>query len=785
MLTRLLLFFILSSCFYALQAQSSLSNKFNINNSKIEYKSFYEAQGTGGILLQWQYTLACGNGNAILTQPIQVSILQKGKVIYSDTTQLSVLRCGATQKAQYFIPYRLLDLIDGEQYVAGSLDLTLVIPDYLYWQTSELNFKQPYRCRLDFELSNGAVKTKFDSWDKGEIGKAALPDSYYGIYLGNANTPIALSKTQTDTLALAHEKFSTYVLTSDSVYLKFFDEDGRKDELLANIQLPTCIGDATFNKYGEMYADIKELSYTLTYQQMTQQPIMMYAYKSEHEGIKGVKIDVDYSVSRSFKDQLGKINFVFLDADKNIIDVHKVQPIAATHGSKVGPQLDSFAVLAQRERWTYFIPFYAWKNEVAQIAFYMLTKNMQKATATPCILLQPIRFSEPLQYANISIEENLRLLNISGMRVNIDYRISEDFPSVDGFFLRIKQGDENLQGVYRIFNNGQKPVLLSDLQKSNKGDALRFSAENNPDKISLFIPYAMLAQETMTIGAHIESLTDIEVIKDTTLQIKLPIVGKEVKVNLGNVSDFALQNDYGKVIQVTYQVPQFLSQQTKVHVAVKRNGELIDKFKIINCDTCKNQALNVEKDTGAIEIMLPYRYFQSRDSISVETWITHKASAKRTLSDTVIYKTRLPQNLGTTDYAIIPDILQVDQNALPVNGGENTVWNLSIWLGSEQKINKPLIANKRYTAAELKNYETSFSAHRRDKISIFVTKQDSTARQALIWRGDINQLKKDNYKIKVEKKFPIWKTKWLVYPIEIMHKPLQKQFFKWGWYKAK
>lgn len=768
MFTRFLLYLIFSFTVSSLFAQAeSLNAKFKVNNPKIEYKSLYEPQGTGGILLEWQYTLSCSGNSNMVTTPIQVSILQKGKLVYSDTTQMMVFRCGSQQKAQYFIPYRLIDLIDGQQYEPNSLQLVVVAPEYLYWQTDSLKFKQPYRCRMDFEISSGSIKTKMQDWDNEEYGEAALPDPYYGIFLGKGVLPIAVSKVTSNSYALGKEKLSTFVLMSDSVHIKFFDEDGRKDELLASIAMPTCIGDANFKKYGEMQDNIKELSYELTYQQLTQQPIMLYAYASDYKGLKGVKIDIDYSVSRTYKDQLGKINFLFLDENKDPISISGIQAIEATYGGNIGPKIDSFSMLKQRERWTYFIPFYAWKPEVNMIAFYMMTSNSQKATATPCILLNPIKFSEPLQFANIKIEENLRLNNIAGIKLDINYKVSDDFNSLDGFYVQLTQDKEPLQGVYRLFNNGQQPLLLSELQESSRGKALRFSADNNPEKISLFVPYAMLAEEKFKLNAFVQSNINIDVIKDTTINVTIPMTGKDVKVNLANVSDFALQNDYGKVLQVAYQVPQFLSQQTKMHIRVKRNGEEFNKFKIVNCDTCLHQSLSIGKDTGALEIMLPYRHFQSRDSIQLEAWVTHKANAKRGISDTIVFKVRLPQNLGTLDYTLTPELMQIDQNALPTNGATETGWNLSIWLGSEQKINKALLPEKRYTKSILEQYKTSFSAHRRDKITIIVSKQDATSRQNILWRGDLNQMKnKKKLKVLVEKKFPMWKSKWILAPIK-------------------
>jgi hypothetical protein len=759
----------------------ALTKKMTIHKVQAQVDYYQPTLDTRGILLEWHYSLSPTGKQQMRTTPVHILLRYESGLIYADTSQLIILRCNKQQRASVFIPYRLLDLRGGEFYESGRIKMRLVLPDIMSWECDTLAFEQPQRCQLDIDLSTAAVKERLEAWDKQEMGANALPDPYWAVFLGKSTRPAAVSVPVENSFAFSSEAKTIFLLQSDSIFLRFFDEDGRSDQLLADIALPACTGDATLRRFGEMQGEVKNLNYTLQYQQLTQQPIMLYTQQTEHNGRKGVRIDVDYNVSRNFKGQIGKINFVFLDNDLQPVEMTDVNPIPATHSGEISPALDSFCLLNTRARWSYFIPYHAWNNNIKQIAFYMFTNKGQRATATPCILLRNIVFEQPLRYAHLRVQENMRFQGVVGIGLTFAYSVREDYPDTESLFLSLRYPNGNpVTSIYRLFSPPQQPLLLDAPRKSDYGMVQRFAGDNRRDSMSFFVPYSALEQEELQFSAHLHGEIPLVLQPDTLVRLKLPPLQRDVKLNIVLASDFAVQNDYGKVLQVAYKIPIFLKNRCQIHVAVQRQGQEHQRFRFVNCDTCRN-IFTPTQDTGAVEIVLPYRYLSPKDSLHVAVWICYKGNAQKPLSDTLDYHVRLLDDIGTNSFVLEPNRLWLDRNGLPRDTLQASMgWNLSLYVGSQCLFNKPLAPRTRYTSAMLAQFRSEFTAHREDKIRLILTKQDSIRRQVELYKGKFSDLRKTRQRIDIRQKFPIAHIRWYNYTAAIARSPFRRWLYRWG-----
>lgn len=760
-----------------------LNKKLEIHTARILRDYYHSGQDARGLLFQWTYSLKPTGKQQMISTPLQLVIRGEGGVAYRDTSQLIVLRCNVQQRAEIFVPYRLLELRGGENYASGSIKTELNLPNILNWQTDTLSFEQPLRCRIELELINAMVKEQFEAYDPSELAENNLPDPYWGLFLGRSSRPVAVSPTLSNSFSIESANLAITALQSDSIWLRFFDEDGRNDKILAQIALPACIGDASFRHFGQMQQDIKGLTYTVHYQQLTQQPIMLFARKTEHKGLQGVRIDVDYNVSRSFRDQAGKINFVFLTENREIVELSSIEPIAAQENSELSPPLDSFCALNTRARWSYFVPFYAWNNEIKQIAFYMLTPKGQKATATPCILLNSIAFEQPLRFAALKFEENHLLDGMKGVAIRFDYEIIANYPNIEALYFAIRQPNgAAIPYIYKLNGNNTTAVQLPPAVSSPYGLALQLSGQENPMNLGFFVPYAGLNEGKIQLLAQLQAAQPLQLLADTVLNFKLPPPSNEVAINIVRAGDFAVQGDYGRVVQVAYKVPKYLRGKCQINFAAYKEGQDFARFRIGSCDSCR-QRFSLPQDTGAVEIILPYRYLAANDSIQLRAWVSLSQNQKHSLSDTLNYRGQLLADIATQSYSLKAAKIQLDEankNDSLINNSLTSNSSLSLWVGTQCLIRQPLKDGK-YKLADLNEFSSQFTAHRQDRISVILI--DKNGKELELYRATLTELRKQKWRISAAKS-PFKKLNFYLYSATA-RSPIQRLLYRFGLFQPK
>ncbi len=738
----------------------SLDGKLQIHSATVFSDTLAADWGTRGILLVWEYSLEGDARQSLRAVRARTELRYQPRPkakplqIYQDTSQMLLLRVGKNQRAQLFVPFRLLPLKGGDYYDKGSIQISILLPKLMEWKNSEIAFEQPMRCQMDFDLLSAAVKEQLRAYDPDQNYPASLPDPYWQIIYPQAQKPIFAAPTQIDNYEATPVRTFAYVLQREQVLLQFFDEDGKQDSLLASIELPPCTGDAVFRKTAQQASEIKELSYTLQYQQLTQQPITVYARKGEREGREGVLFTVDYNLARHFQQEQAVVGFSLLDEDGNRLP----PPRRTEAASSSSPTPDSLFQLDLRGRWAFFIPATDWNNATKSVEFSILTVQGQRADATPCVLLEPIVFeSAPVQLAQISLQTDVVQANQLGFSISFAYALRNDIGSGQELQIYIRPAS-------------QKPITTAFLLPTTQPLSLSSSAAlpaytrlqpNGSDSLRIFVPYSAIDTGKLQFSAQWHGESSFFVL-DTMLQFKLPVYKRLANININNTGDYSVQNDYGRVLQIAYRMPANYKDNSRLQIRVWRGAEEIETYQIVNCDTCRRE-FAMPRDTGAIEIMLPYRYFSAADSVSAQIWVSQANDPTKILSDTLLYTGRLSALLNVECYQIQTKKLRIDPKALTTTG--ESAWQLELAVGSQRLYTRPLPQADGYPAALRARFDAEYCAHRDDKISLTAinTQADEVAlsRRLSLYnakQGDL--LKEQSGHLKISKKFPLTAAAW-------------------------
>lgn len=743
---------------FAQVAPRSLDSKLQIHSAKIFCDTLPAEWGTRGILLTWQYDLQGGERQNLLTARARIELRYQPRPkakpvqIYQDTSQMLVLRTGSNQQAQLFIPFRLLPLKGGDFYDKGSIQLSLVLPRLVEWQSSDIAFEQPMRCQIDLNLTAAAVKEQLAAYDADQNYPASLPDPYWQLAYSAGGKPIFVAPTQIDNYNVQAVRTFAYVLQREQLVLQFFDEDGRQDSLLARVEIPACTGDASYTKTALQVGDIKELSYTLQYQQLTQQPITVYARKGEREGKEGVLFTVDYNLARHFQSEQAVVGFSLLDGDGNRLP----PPQRIEAASSSSPTPDSIFQVDLRGRWAFFVPAAYWNNNTKSVEFSILTTQGQRADATPCVLLEPIVFdAPPVQLAKVELQGEATHADKLGIVLTLSYTLRDDIGTGDELQMYLRTASEKALLSAFVLPNA-KPLELS------ASPAVPVYVQAQPEgrgKLSLFVPYEAMDTGALRFSAQWHGESSF-VVCDTALQFVLPVYKRLANINISNTGDYSVQNDYGRVVQITYRMPAKYQKNSRLQVRVWRGEQEVDNYHVSGCDSCR-RSFALPRDTGAIELVLPYRFYAASDSVRVQVWVNQANDANNTLSDTLLYVGQLSSIFPVECYTISTKKLQIDANALTPQGA--SPWALELAVGSQRLYTRPLPESGKYNGDLRARFDAEFCAHRDDKITLTAintqAEEGAMSKRILLYSSKSEEAGKH---VKVNKKYPIAGASWRV-----------------------
>lgn len=729
-----------------LTAQTHLFDKqFTIHQFKIDTAVQRADFGTRGLLLTCDYSYLRSD-ITFVPALITLRLRQRDQIIYTDSATIVPIRAQANASFQLFIPYRQINL-SPDYY--DDIALELLIPNIAAHKQQSIKFTQPARYRVELALTNAEVKEKLREWDAKETAPNWRPDPYWTLTSNEGIIPLQQSEYQVNTHKYKSTTVDFFILQNETLYWTFYDEDGSEDTRLARVALPPCVGDAQFPAYAEMIDDIKELAYTLNYKQLVQQPITIYVKTDANVQQRvGVQLDVDYHLSRTYRGTRGRMEFSFFDKNGQRLDVQGLLPT-----SKAMPRLDSLLVLDTRGKLSYFVPFYMWNNDIQTIEFAFVTLEGHRAKSTPYILQKPVAFEPAVSWAQLDVQENFQLQGASGVLIKAHYRVQKEINTYSKL-LSIFNGSSSLQ-IYLLQGNSMK--LLSNQQWLTLKPAAH-------DSLAFFVPYLGMSRETpLTFGLYLQpDGHKIPLLADTTLLLHSPARLRDIAIDVDKVSDYCLENDYGKVVEFRYKVPLFLREQTQIRLIATRNGRPFDQIRVLGCvNPCA-----LGQDTGSVRVVFPYRYLQPNDSISLQIWA--EDAAGKAFSDVVRAGGRLPEVVNNQELVFKISKLHIDKKVRPKDSTQLTLpWVYTVRIGSQTLEERALLAREHYNGIEKNSYELSAVVHREDKIAVGLTKQDTSQRFNTWWKGDFDRLHQLGYTIKVENKHPLDAATLHIYPSHI------------------
>jgi hypothetical protein len=753
-------------CAFPLCAQTTVLDKNLQLKTPIQVRLNHTQTSTGskGISISWEaaYVSKKNKTAAIIPFLVKLRLYEQNKTIFTDNTQLLAVRNNPKnpQLLELFIPYRSIDLPAGAH---TGLRLGLEIPNLLEFSTQLAEFYQPERFKVRLAFKAAAVKQQLEEWDASEAPYDWKPDPYWGIYLNDAVKPVFRTPPYPNQYQLPPLQADFFVCAGDNIRLKFWEEDGEKDTLLAIFDLPACLGDAQFPAYALMQDNIKGLAYLLEYQQLIQQPITLKVDgAAEKNGVKFVRIDAISNLAKTHKGKKARPVFVFKDKDGNVLKLPKIAqnlPIQALETDNL---------------YSLWIPFYDWNPQTYRIEFAWQTDAGDALKSSPFILLNPINFPAWVQYARISgVQEQVLYHKAQGVRFSVVYKLNPQYKT-GGLNIGLAPVKDSLS-IFWMQKNGQPRLLTQP----------KFTYKKAPesDSISFFIPYSGLTERlelrlSLSFGIDSSNAQTLVGIPDTLLSFKLPNQLKEVFLSQESVLDICTDGDYGKTVQIRYMVPELLRAKNQLYVKAFRNGELLapQMFRLVGCDSLP---CPIVSDTGGLALVFPYRYLQAQDSLKIWVWAADKRG--RPASDTLGLTARLPEQLFTDSLVLAFQTLEIDPKAFPKDTNETALgWMYRVDVGSQQVAKIPLPALLKYSKKTLQSLAVSLAAQREDKIHIYLQRQDSSQRKLSIWKGDIDKLNLDKSRILVQKRYPIQKAVWRGYPARVARRSWKKFLFGLG-----
>lgn len=728
-------------CFFSfsyiqLYSQTSLDPNLSLRNFKFEQQVYDVNRGTTGFVFSYEYFYQ-SDTKSLISISNDIRLYKNGQKIYTDTSSFVALRTNAWATTKTFIPYRKLDLNGG-----WHQDLSFVYhaKEAIKWSTM-LSFDQPNRCLIELDIQTGSIKQKLKQWDKGANPIEWLPDPYSVLTTGLGTIPVYTTNSIKNSYSIDSQKLKFYILEHEQLHWAFYDEDGMVDEDLGKLALFDAHGDFEKVFRGQMFGNIKGLTYVFSKKLQQRQPISIYANPILYKDREGVEIIVEYNLAEAYKGEKTIPSLTFRTKDSAVVDIPYLYNLENTTA------LGQPFTLDRQGRLSYFIPFYAWNNNIYKIECSFELEDKSTTQSAPRLLYTPIVFDKYISYTIFEIEEYKKYMGVTGLKIQLGYQVKDinRYSDLEILFLA-DSVKETAFHIYQLDKYGNAKIV--------EQQSMLIKQPKARDTLEFFVPYQTL--KTRQIRVEMSMIPDmkVELIAANSPELIRPTSTNDAALSLSNALPIFNQGDYGQVFSLKSNSPQFFLNYSRLNIHVQQNGkEYTDYF--IHTNNTKGDSLVLVKDTGSIDIVLPFRHLRAKDSIRFSCFVSDLKGYP--MSDTIQAVWRAPSDLHNKRVSIGLEKMVYSKDAIPENQkGKNTKWQYQVFVGSKRKMNKALV--KEFRGKDIRDkFRRTFKVHREDLIQIKLV-HSKTEREVLLWSGDLGRFELNKNRTVILDKTPVKKA---------------------------
>ncbi len=720
-----------------------LDPNLQVKNFKFEQEVYIPEMGTKGVMFIFEYYYTTPS-KYLVTFPQEIAAYKYGIEVFKDTSTYLVMRPNQWNKARKFIPYRAIDVPEGEH---KDLEVKYQVEGVINFN-GIMQFTQPARYAIRLALKKGSTKPKAGSYDPGQAPQEAAADLYWTVTSNEGMFPAYTSQVSKNASNVKAEEANFYVLEGEKLYLNFYDEDPEEDLKLGSTVLVEEVNvDFKTEQFGRMFGNMRGVNYEIGQRKMIRQPISTYVRKDfEYKGRKGVKVIFDYFLPQALEGSSMKPIVQYKTKDGKSVK------IPFFYAMNESPNPGQEIQLQQQGNIAYFIPHYAWNSAVHTIEF-AFEGSGDRAEAAPYFIHQAIEFGKYISYTGYYIEDNYKYLGTSGIKLSISYKMRElhQYSDLELNFLDESGAPLNF-GIYAIEEEAKDVKALPS-------NPYTLRAIEEEDTLEYFIPFIDLDAKKIRLEANLIPDMVIPLIHESSPLLQIPTTTKDAvneKVAEGNLFQ---AGDYGFVMELKCRVPSFYKGRAILDIKAKRNNIHFDGFSAVG-DMIEQQAIDtfkVVQDTGTIYIIFPHRRLTAKDKISVECKLVDYSTG-RTISEVAKAEQELPPNLYNIDTEFLLKFLEF-MPEIKADEDDNSVgWKLMLTVGSETKISKTLEKKVKGKAMTSK-YSRTVRVNREDLIQIKVVNKQNEEDVVYLWSGDLGKFLQNKFKNTVVDQGPIKKAK--------------------------
>lgn len=713
----------------------SLNPNFEFKNPQLQKNVYRVDYGTKGLLLTFDYLYNKSSSHLTTIVP-RVTLEKNGMQVYLDETKLLVLSNNTWAKAQVFVPYRAVNLLNG---LHEGVQLNFSLEGLLDYGGT-LTYQQPLRYLVELDLKAGAVKEQLMHYDEGPNAKEWLPDVYYLFTTNEGTEPVYRSAVYPNAYTLSPKKFAFHLLKGEQLKWSFYDRDGENDLHLGTYTKINPTGEYSDAVYGQMFEKIKNLEFDYAQRAQARQSISIYSdanYVCMQK--KGVAVTIEYDLAKAYQNKKASIHLNCYDKNGIQLDVPVLYPVEGT------PVVETAVDLKVKGKLKYFIPFYVWKEACKNIEFYFELEDKEQIQAARHTLYEPIEFEDWVIDAGLEVEHDFLYQGAKGLRLQVKYELTSIY---DNAPLYVKfyhaNGDSLPFPIYHIIG----PDLSTIVTKEHVTENPRIS-----DRISYFVPYASLTDEIIAVQVDLVPDVAMSILQAYTKQLSNRSKGKDISLELASAGGRFRLDNYGQVIELKLEIPDFFTNKTRLKLEVQKNGKAFKDFLMDGMLKNESSDFVLKQDSGRIYIVFPHRNITAGTRLSMNATVTD-LKGKVVLSDVIKWEWQAPNALFNTTVEVALTTCKFDRKILQDTLlDKNFPWNYVVEAGGSVLIDKPL--SKRLDSKQLKEqFKQKVLVNREDNITVKLV-NTKTKKTLVLWYGDLGKWEQSNFKSELTNKHPV------------------------------
>lgn len=715
----------------------SLNSDFEIKTPKIELDVYSAAHGTQGMILSFEYHYKHASLKVVPITP-RILLRKNGMEVYWSEQTILPLETNKWTHAVLFIPYRAINLLNGQQ---DDVGLEVFVDKLLDYKTT-VSYRQPTRYIVDVDLRAGGAKRQLKHYDKGTNPKEWLPDLYHQFVTNGGSEPVYTSKLVSNSYTLKPEQIKFHILEGEKLTWLFYDRDGEKDQLLGSFDKINGTGDYRDDFFGQMFGNIKNLDFTYAQRAQARQAISIYSdatylYKKK----KGVAVTIEYDLARANEGEMATIKLNCYSKNGIRLDLPTIYAIEDT------PEPNASIPLAVKGKLKYFIPFYAWDNNCSDIEFYFELEDGRQINAARHTLLRPVEFDELVIDSGMEVAENSIVQGARGVKISLNYELMNtysDAPMVVNF--SNKDGSLLPFDVYHI--SGNKSTNIKQQHKST-----------NPkikDVYHYFIPYSSITKNEIKVTMDLVPDLAINVLKEQTPLLVRKAGPKDVSLELIAAGGRFRDNNYGQVLEMKLEVPTFFLDRCELKLDVKKNNKKSRAYVLDGYLDNSAEDFILRKDSGRLYVIFPHRNITKATSFNLSAFVAEKDGTS--MSDTVTWEWTAPDELFNRTVEIALSSCKFNKKiAQDTSLDNNFPWEYIVEVGGEALIQETL--TKKFAGKKIKDqFKQKLLVNREDNIIVKLVNK-TNKQKVVIWKGDLGKWEQSDLRTILDDVYPVKKLR--------------------------